>query len=112
MEQPRIVRTTRRTVLAGITAALAPVMLAARAQPRHGASRRLGVLSATAATDPMAQVNAAAFVQALGVLNWHEDDNLRIDWRWAGGDPALFERYAAELVALAPDVPRPWARRV
>jgi ABC-type uncharacterized transport system substrate-binding protein len=25
---------------------------------------------------------------------------MSIDWRWAGGDPALFQRYAAEMVAL------------
>jgi len=33
-----------------------------------------------------------------------EGTNLRIDWRWAGSDAALYERYAAELVALGPDV--------
>jgi putative ABC transport system substrate-binding protein len=43
-------------------------------------------------------------VQGLGALNWHEGGNLHIDWRWSGGDPALFERYAAELVALGPEV--------
>jgi hypothetical protein len=34
---------------------------------------------------------------------WHGGDNLRIEWRWAGGAPVLFQRYAAELVALSPD---------
>ena len=29
---------------------------------------------------------------------------MRIDTRWGAGDPALFRKYAAELVALAPDV--------
>jgi putative ABC transport system substrate-binding protein len=43
-------------------------------------------------------------LQGLSALGWHEGDNLHIDWRWAGGDPALFERHAAELVALAPDL--------
>jgi hypothetical protein len=33
-----------------------------------------------------------------------EGGNLRIDWRWGRGDPSLFERYAAELVALGPEV--------
>lgn len=31
------------------------------------------------------------------------DDNLQIEWRGAGDDPALFQRYAAELAALSPD---------
>jgi putative tryptophan/tyrosine transport system substrate-binding protein len=77
--------------------------LAARAQ-QHDRLRRLGVLEGNRANDPQAQANAAALVQALAALNWKEGDNLRIDWRWGGGDPALFARYAAELVALGPEV--------
>jgi len=76
--------------------------LAAPAQPQGG-TRRLGVLMGT--TDgPSGQGPAAALVQALGALDWHQGVNLRIDWRWAGGDRALFERYARELVSLGPDV--------
>jgi putative ABC transport system substrate-binding protein len=37
-------------------------------------------------------------------LGWKEGGNLRVVWRWGGGDPSLFERYAAELVALGPEV--------
>jgi putative tryptophan/tyrosine transport system substrate-binding protein len=77
--------------------------IAARAQSGDG-MRRLGVLMLSLASDPEGQANAAALVQGLGALNWHEGGNLRIDWRWVGGDPALFERYAAELVALGPEV--------
>jgi putative tryptophan/tyrosine transport system substrate-binding protein len=65
--------------------------------------RRLGALIVDA-NGPLGQSRAAALVQGLGALNWHEGSNLRIDWRWAGGDPALFARYAAELVALGPEV--------
>jgi hypothetical protein len=54
--------------------------------------------------DPMGQTRAKALVEALGALNWKEGDNIRIDWRWAGSDPALFQRYATELVALRPDL--------
>ena len=43
-------------------------------------------------------------MQGLGALNWREGGNLHIDWRWAGGDPALFKRYATEMVALGPEV--------
>src|SRR6516225_8793540 len=42
-------------------------------------------------------------MRRIGVLNWRDGGNLTIDWRWAGGDPALFQRHAAEVVALAPE---------
>ena len=47
-------------------------------------------------------------MQGLGALNWHDGGNLHIDWRWAGGDPVLYERYAAELIALDPEVLVAW----
>jgi putative ABC transport system substrate-binding protein len=56
------------------------------------------------ANDPEGQADAAAFVKGLDALNWKEGSNLRIDWRWGDSDLALLERYAAELVALAPDL--------
>src|SRR5262249_8501329 len=37
-------------------------------------------------------------------LGWTEGGNVRIEYRWAAGDADRFRRYAAELVALAPDV--------
>ncbi|HEY8873607.1 MAG TPA: ABC transporter substrate-binding protein [Stellaceae bacterium] len=64
---------------------------------------RLGALMVDA-NGPLGQERAAALVQGLGAHNWHEGGNLRIDWRWGGGDPALFPRYAAELVALGPEI--------
>jgi hypothetical protein len=95
--------TTRRKFLAGIAAALAPGPLAAQTQPQSR-MRRLGVLMGSLASDGEGQKRAAAFVQGLGALNWREGGNLHIDWRWAGGDPALFKRYATEMVALSPEV--------
>jgi putative tryptophan/tyrosine transport system substrate-binding protein len=89
----------RRAVLAGMAAMLAPLPLAAQTP-----SRRLGVLMGNRADDPVAQAYAAPLMQGLRTLGWQDGANLRIDWRWAGGDPALFDRYAAELVALRPDV--------
>ena len=95
--------TTRRKFLAGIAAALAPGPLAAQTQPQSR-MRRLGVLMGSLASDGEGQKRAAALVQGLGSLNWREGGNLHIDWRWAGGDPALFQRYATEMVALSPEV--------
>jgi len=90
-----IVCARRSTVLAGFTAALGVRPLATQAQSR-AESRRLGVLRPTAANDPVGRGYETVLAQALGALNWREGGNLQIDWRAAGGDPALTEQYAAE----------------
>jgi ABC-type uncharacterized transport system substrate-binding protein len=92
---------TRRKVLAGIAAAMG-WPLVAQAQQRDG-RRRICVLGAGGTADAREE-NAAALLQGLAARNWHEGANLHTDWRWAGADGALFERYAAELVALGPEV--------
>jgi putative ABC transport system substrate-binding protein len=66
--------------------------------------RRIGVLSPIAADDPVLQTRIAAFRQALQELGWIDGRNVIIDTRWSAGDPANARKYAAELVALAPDV--------
>jgi len=66
--------------------------------------RRIGMLSNAAANDPEAQAENSAFLQDLQQLGWTDDRNVRIDTRWAAGDPAQARKYAAELVALEPDV--------
>jgi putative ABC transport system substrate-binding protein len=93
----------RRAVLAGIVAILAQRPLMAQTPAQDG-PRRLGVLMGNLADDPEAQTYVATLMRGLRALDWQEGTNLRIDWRWTGGDPALFDRYAAELVALGPDV--------
>src|ERR1043166_2356466 len=67
-------------------------------------ARRLGVLLVERLEDPTAQARPTALREGLAALGWREGTNLHIDWRFAGGDPALFERYAAELAALNPEV--------
>ena len=66
--------------------------------------RRIGVLMAAAADDPDAQARIAAFLQGLQQLGWTDGRNVRIDYRWAAGNADDIRKYAAELVALAPDV--------
>jgi hypothetical protein len=56
------------------------------------------------AGDPEAQARLVAFVQGLQEQGWTVGRNVQLDIRWAAGEPELFRRYAAELVALAPDV--------
>jgi putative ABC transport system substrate-binding protein len=58
----------------------------------------------TAAADPEGQARIAAFRQGLQKLGWTEGQNAQVDVRWAGGDADLDRRFAAELVALTPDV--------
>jgi putative ABC transport system substrate-binding protein len=75
--------------------------LAARAQQ---GMRRIGVLHAVAADDPQAQRRMTALVQSLQQLGWTDGRNVRIETRWGAGDGERLRRYAAELVAFAPDV--------
>jgi putative ABC transport system substrate-binding protein len=77
--------------------------LAARAQQPERL-RRIGVLMTTAADDAEGQARIAAFVQVLQQLGWTDGRNMRIDTRWSGGYADDTRKYAAELVALAPDV--------
>ncbi len=67
--------------------------------------RRIGVLTGVPQTDSDALARDAAFRQELQRLGWTEGRNMRFDYRWgSGGNRVLRRRYAAELVALAPDV--------
>src|SRR5262249_50667607 len=77
--------------------------LAARAQQSE-LMRRIGVLMPLAEDDPEAQSRLRAFVQGLQQSGWTDGRNLRIDIRWGAGDADRSRRYAAELVALVPDV--------
>jgi putative tryptophan/tyrosine transport system substrate-binding protein len=76
--------------------------IAARAQ--QGSTKRIGVLTTIAADDPEAQARVMAFVQGLQQFNWTVDQNAQIDYRWGGANANAMRKYAAELVALAPDV--------
>src|SRR5246127_809458 len=75
--------------------------LAARAQQGER-MRRVGVLMNLAADDPEAPARVAALAQGLGELGWTVGRNVMIDYRWAAGDVERNRKYAAELVALAP----------
>jgi putative tryptophan/tyrosine transport system substrate-binding protein len=66
--------------------------------------RRIGVLMTRAADDPEGRVVLEAFVQGLQEAGWVVGRNVEIDTRWAAGDAVLFRKYAAELIALEPDV--------
>jgi putative ABC transport system substrate-binding protein len=66
--------------------------------------RRIGALMTQAADDPEGQSRLLALAQGLQESGWTIGRNVRIDTRWGAGDAERYRRYAAELVALAPDV--------
>jgi putative ABC transport system substrate-binding protein len=66
--------------------------------------RRIGMLLPAAADNADFQVWVGAFQQGLALLGWNIGRNVRIDTRWATGDPAIIRKHAVELAALAPDV--------
>ena len=66
--------------------------------------RRIAVLMTIAAEDPEAQSRLATLRARLEQLGWTDRRNVQIETRFGGGDPERIGRFAAELVALAPDV--------
>jgi putative ABC transport system substrate-binding protein len=93
----------RREFVALLGGVAAAWPLAARAQQGER-MRRIGVLTNLVADDPEAQARVGAFLQGLQELGWAVGRNMRIEYRWGAGDADRTRGYAAELVALAPDV--------
>jgi putative tryptophan/tyrosine transport system substrate-binding protein len=88
------------TLLGGSAAAWP---LAAQAQQQSERMRRIGVLLPAAPDDAEQQSWLGAFLQGLAQSGWITGRNIRIETRWTKFDPEETRKYAAELVALAPD---------
>jgi putative tryptophan/tyrosine transport system substrate-binding protein len=94
----------RREFITLLGSAAAAWPLAARAQQGEQ-MRRIGLLvGATGEHDPQSQARIMAFRHGLEALGWIEGRNVRIDYRFAGGDDNQIQTYAAELVNSAPDL--------
>ena len=91
----------RRTFIAALGGATA-WPLAARAQQREQ-MRRIGVLMSTAIETDQ-QPGVTVFLEVLHQLGWIDGHNVRVEIRWARGDPAEARRGAEELVVLPADV--------
>jgi putative ABC transport system substrate-binding protein len=91
----------RREFIAGLGSAVA-WPLSARAQQADRV-RRIGVLMAIAESDADSPARVAAFQQSLAKFGWMLGRNLRIDYRWAGGDLERIRIAVPELIGLAPD---------
>jgi putative ABC transport system substrate-binding protein len=87
--------------LLGSMAAAWPVAVRAQ-QPER--MRRIGMLTGLSGEDAQFKARAAAFLEELQKFGWTEGRNVRIDSRAGAGNLAATRKYAAELVALAPDV--------
>jgi putative ABC transport system substrate-binding protein len=94
----------RRDFITLLGGAAAAWPLAARAQQQLRQMRRIGVIMATAADDPQSQVQVAGFLQGLAELGWTVGQNVQIDYRWSDSDPDRIRRYAADVLALGPDI--------
>ena len=64
---------------------------------------RVGALIPGSESGP-AQLWRAAFEQSLRELGWVDGRNVQIDYRWAAGAIDRYRAFAAELIALRPDV--------
>jgi putative tryptophan/tyrosine transport system substrate-binding protein len=91
----------RREFIAALGGAAAVWPLAARAQ-QGDRVRRIGFLWSLLSPDA-SQAIATVFAQGLEEHGWGVGKNLRIDHRWALGDPDRLRRSAEELATLAPD---------
>jgi len=87
-------------VLAAFLLAMVSVSFAQQSAPM----RHVAVLLYLKQNDPESQNYLTAFREGLQKAGWLVGRNLEIEYRWTGGDPQLTRKYAAELVALKPEV--------
>ena len=89
----------RREFVTLVGGAAAAWPLAARAEQMQ----RVGVLLNTSENDRESLARIAVLEESLVRLGWTVGRNIRIDYRWYGGDRERARTGAAELLALSPD---------
>jgi ABC-type uncharacterized transport system substrate-binding protein len=92
----------RREFIRLLGGAAATWPLAANAQQQVERVRRIGMLTGITGDDAQTKERTTAFLQELQKFGWTEGRNLRIDT--GAGSAVTIRKYAAELVALGPDV--------
>jgi putative tryptophan/tyrosine transport system substrate-binding protein len=92
----------RREFIAGLGGVVAWPLAALAQQPDHLV--RIGFLAGAGAAQDYFEPRLSAFRHTLAERGWAEGRNLRIDYRFAGGDRDLLRKYATELVGLQPNV--------
>ena len=91
----------RRDFISFVSSAAAWPLAARAQQPER--MRHIGVLMALKEDDPQGQADVVAFQRALLELGWIDGRNIRLDYRWATGDPDRVRADATDLVQSAPD---------
>ncbi len=92
----------RRDFIKVIASAAAAWPVTARAQSNR--MRRVGVLLGLAEKDPEANARVKAFRLGMRDLEWIEDRNIQIDYRFAGSNLESINTHVAELVKSPPEV--------
>jgi putative ABC transport system substrate-binding protein len=92
----------RREFIAGLGGAVAWPLAARAHQPER--VRRIGVLITGDENDPFLKLQRSTFTRALADLGWTDGCNVRMDFRWHGGDINRIRAFAQELVGLQPDI--------
>jgi putative ABC transport system substrate-binding protein len=92
----------RRQFIVRLGSAAAWPLVARAQQPDR--MRRVGVFMNLAADDPEGQARLTTFLRGLQEAGWAVGRNLRVDIRWRAADVEQMRKYAAELMALAPEV--------
>jgi putative tryptophan/tyrosine transport system substrate-binding protein len=93
----------RRDFIVGLGGAVAMWPVVAGSQ-QSGPMRRIGALISYPANDPEQLARIAAFEQGLQESGWTVGRNVQIDYRFVAGEVERYRTYAADLVALAPDI--------
>src|SRR5215471_3979980 len=93
----------RRNFIAGLATTTAAALARRPAKQPLDRVRRIGWLVGSA-DDAYARALNDAFRQGLKQLGWIDGRNVQIDVRFGAGDSVRIRKYAAELIALSPDV--------
>src|SRR6516164_7699101 len=93
----------RRDFIKAIAGSAAVWPLTVRAQ-QGDRMRRLGIIIGPTGEESETKDRITAFLQELKHLGWDEGRNVRIEMRASAGNASAARKYAAELVAFAPDV--------
>ena len=94
---------SRREFIILLGGALVSLPLAGGAQ-QPGPTRRVGLLTNLSENDPATQRSVRVFREEMGALGWADGRNLKVDYRWSGGDVGRVRAFAKELVGLSPDI--------
>ena len=94
----------RREFITLLGGAWAAWPLALHAQQQSSQMRKIGLLMGAAENDPVGRQQMMEFRSALETLGWANGRNISLEFRWFGGEPSRANRYARELLDLAPDL--------